>query len=114
MTEHQIQKSIVAYLDQVLPSTIRVVAVSNNPRSRITGAMEKARGMKRGFPDLILTGAFHGLLEVKKEGSYLRPEQREWKDWLSSQQVPVAVVRSIEDVRETLAAWGVNVREAAQ
>ena len=113
MTEHQIQKSIVAYLDQVLPSTIRVVAVSNNPRSAITGAMEKARGLRKGFPDLILTGAFHGLLEVKKEGSYLRPEQREWKDWLASQQVPVAVVRSIEDVRETLAAWGVNVREAA-
>ena len=113
MTEHAIQVSIVNYLDTVLPPSIRVVAVSNNPRSAITGAKEKARGMKKGFPDLLLTGAFHGLLEVKKEGSYLRPEQREWKDWLASQQVPVAVVRSIEDVRETLAAWGVNVREAA-
>lgn len=113
MKEHSIQVAIVGYLDRVLPASIRVVAVSNNPRSRITGALEKARGMRKGFPDLLLTGAFHGLLEVKREGEYLRPEQREWKDWLASQQVPIAVVRSIDDVRETLAAWGVNVREAA-
>lgn len=112
MSEHEIQCAIVQYLERVLPTTIRVVAVSNNPRNAITGFKEKRRGMKRGFPDLILTGAFHGLLEVKKEGGRLKIEQREWADWLSSQQVPIAVVRSIDDVRETLAAWGVNVKEA--
>jgi hypothetical protein len=111
--EHQIQVSIIAYLDRALPRTIRAVAVSNNPRSAITGALEKARGMRKGFPDILLTGAFHGLLEVKQEGSYLRPEQKEWRDFLAAQQVPIAVVRSIDDVRETLSAWGVNLREAA-
>lgn len=113
MSEHAIQVSIINYLDRVLPPSIRAVGVSNNPRSAITGAKEKARGMRRGFPDILLTGSFHGLLEVKKEGSYLRPEQREWKDWLASQQVPVACVRSIADVRETLAGWGVRTKEAA-
>jgi hypothetical protein len=113
MSEHQIQSAIISYLDRVLPSTIRAVGVSNNPRSAITGAKEKARGMRKGFPDILLTGAFHGLLEVKKEGSYLRPEQREWRDFLASQQVPVAVVRSIEDVRETLSGWGIRTKEAA-
>lgn len=111
--EHQIQVAIIAYLDRVLPRTVRAVAVSNNPRSAITGALEKARGMRKGFPDILLTGSFHGLLEVKQEGSYLRPEQKEWRDFLAAQQVPVAVVRSIDDVRETLSAWGVHLREAA-
>jgi hypothetical protein len=107
MTEHAIQSAIVQYLDVVLPVSIRCVAVSNNPRSKATGAREKARGMRKGFPDLLLTGAFHGLLEVKREGSYLRPEQKAWRDWASEQHVPYAVVRSIDDVRETLTAWGV-------
>lgn len=111
--EHKIQVAIIRYLDTVLPTTIKAVAVSNNPRSKITGAMEKARGMRKGFPDILLTGAFHGLLEVKREGSYLRPEQRNWRDWCVEQQVPYAVVRSVDDVRETLEAWGIHTRGAA-
>jgi hypothetical protein len=107
MTEHSIQASIVKFLDHALPKSIRCVAVSNNPRSKVAGGREKARGMRKGFPDLLLTGAFHGLLEVKREGSYLRPEQKEWRDWAASQGVPFAVVRSIDDVQETLTAWGV-------
>lgn len=110
--EHQIQVSIIQYLDKALPSTIRAVAVSNNPRSAIAGAREKARGMRKGFPDILLTGAFHGLLEVKAEGGKLKPEQKEWRDWASSQQIPYAVVRSIDDVRETLASWQLNTRAA--
>jgi hypothetical protein len=113
MSEHEIQVSIVRYLDQVLPPTVRAVGVSNNPRSAAAGAREKARGMRKGFPDILLTGSFHGLLEVKSEGGKLKPEQREWRDWASAQQIPYAVVRSIDDVRETLASWRLNTREAA-
>ena len=113
MTEHTVQASIIAYLDTVLPSSIRAVGVSNNPRSRIAGAMEKARGMRKGFPDILLTGVFHGLLEVKKEGGKLKTEQKEWRDFCAANLVPYAVVRSIDDVRETLAHWGIFTREAA-
>ena len=113
MSEHAIQVAIIQYLDTVLPSSIRAVGVSNNPRSAITGAREKARGMRRGFPDILLTGAFHGLLEVKDEGKYLKPEQKAWRDWAAEQQIPYAVVRSVDDVAETLASWGVATRRAA-
>jgi len=112
-SEHEVQASIIAYLDSVLPTSIRAVGVSNNPRSAIAGAKEKARGMRKGFPDILLTGAFHGLLEVKKEGSYLKPEQKEWRDWCAYNLVPFAVVRSIDDVRETLASWGIKTREVS-
>jgi hypothetical protein len=105
--EHAIQAEIITYLDRALPGTIRAVAVSNNPRSKIAGGKEKARGMRKGFPDLFLTGAFHGMIEVKREGSYLRPEQKQWRDWCAENQVPYAVCRSIDDVRETLIGWGV-------
>lgn len=110
MSEHAIQVSIIQYLDTVLPKSIRAVGVSNNPRSKVAGAREKARGMRKGFPDILLTGAFHGLLEVKDEGQYLKPEQRAWRDWAAEQQVPYSVVRSVEDVAETLGAWGIKTR----
>src|SRR5690554_3215893 len=93
-SEHHVQVSIVEYLDKALPATVRAVGVSNNPRSKIAKAMEKARGMRKGFPDILLTGAVHGFMEVKKEGGRLAPEQREWRDWCAVHQVPYAVVRS--------------------
>jgi len=113
VTEHEIQASIITHLDRVLPKSIRAVGVSNNPRSAIAGAKEKARGMRKGFPDILLTGAFHGLLEVKKEGGRLKPEQKEWRDWCAENLVPYAIVRSIDDVRETLASWGIKTREVS-
>lgn len=106
MSEHLIQKAIVDYLELALPSSVRVVAVANKPRSAMQGRMEKQRGAKKGFPDLLLTGRFHGLIEVKKEGGYLAPEQKAWRDWCAEQQVPYAVVRSVYDVKETLVGWG--------
>lgn len=112
MSEHLIQKAIVDYLEKVLPPTVRVVAVSNKPRSAMQGMLEKQRGAKKGFPDLLLTGAFHGLMEVKKEGGYLAAEQKAWRDWCAEQQVPYAVVRSVCDVKETLSDWGLLRRAA--
>jgi hypothetical protein len=111
VSEHDIQVSIIAYLDRVLPASIRAVGVSNNPRSKIAGAKEKARGMRKGFPDILLTGVFHGLMEVKDEGEYLKPHQKEWRDFCTANLVPHAVVRSIDDVRETLALWGIFTKE---
>lgn len=110
-SEHQIQSAIVAYLDAVLPPGVRVVGVSNNPRSRVMGGREKARGMRRGFPDLMLTGRYHALLEVKRKGGTLRREQTEWRDWAVDNGVAYAVVRSIEDVRAALASWRIVTRE---
>lgn len=113
--EHKIQASIVAYLDRVLPPYVRAVAVSNKPRSAIQGAMEKARGARKGFPDLLLIReqGLCGAIEVKAEGGKLSPEQKEWRDWFARNAVPYAVVRSIDDVQQTLAEWQVKTKAAA-
>jgi VRR-NUC domain len=111
-TEHQLQSAIVAYLDLVLPPDIRVVGVSNNPRSKATGGKEKARGLKKGLPDLILVGRISGFLEVKRRGAKLTPDQVEWERWcLMTGRVPHAVVRSLEDARDVVQSWGVILKE---
>jgi hypothetical protein len=109
--EHQIQTAIISYLDIALPGTIRAVGVSNNPRSKIAGAHEKARGMRKGFPDILLLGSdidvpVIGLIEVKREDGRLTKEQREWQSWCHSSGVPHAVCRSIDDAKDALQEWG--------
>ena len=111
MSEHQLQKSIVQYLNLVLPPDQRIVAVANNPRSRISGAFEKARGMRAGVPDLFLTGRVHGLIEVKSEQGRLSLPQQEWMYWCQTAKVNYALVRSPEDVIAALKRWGVKTRD---
>lgn len=116
MTEHQIQASISTYLDIVLPPSIRMVSIPNNPRSRVSGAMEKARGSKKGFPDfMLINGVQQGAIaafEVKTAKGRLSPEQREWQQWCNDNRIPHFVVRSIDDVREALVQLGIPTREA--
>ena len=111
MSEHALQKAIVQYLNLVLPADQRIVAVANNPRSRVSGAFEKARGMRVGVPDLFLTGRVHGLIEVKTDSGKLSLPQQEWMYWCQSSHVNYALVRSIDDVREALIRWGVTTRD---
>jgi len=112
MSEAAIQKSIVAYLESVLPYPSLVVHVANNPRSKVAGAMQKAMGAKKGFPDLLV---FHPkttvAIEVKKEGQYTRPEQRAILSQLNDCGIHTAVCRSIEDARETMERAGIQIRE---
>lgn len=108
--EHQIQAAIIKYLDFALPGTVRAVGVSNNPRSKVAGGLEKARGMRKGFPDILLIGfdmgePFAGLIEVKTESGKLSSEQREWRDWCKDTGVFHAVCRSVDDAKETLEEW---------
>jgi len=113
MTEHTTQTAIVKYLDTVLPNSCRVVAVSNNPRNATTGRREKARGMRKGFPDLILISKNGtAFMEVKTDKGRLRKEQVEWAEWLSIWGHEYAVVRSIDDVKACLAAWNIKTRAA--
>jgi hypothetical protein len=112
--EHAIQVSIIQFLDRTLPSFVRAVAVSNKPRSRIQGYLEKQRGARTGFPDIIILreGGISGLIEVKKEGGRLSQEQIEWRDWCGGNAIPYAVVRSVEDVQQTLKEWCILTGEA--
>jgi hypothetical protein len=68
----------------------------------------KLDGFRVGFPDLIVygKGGRIGHIEVKCEGSYQKPDQRDCQKWLESIDHNYAVCRSQEDVDETLGRWG--------
>ena len=58
---------------------------------KITAALLKQEGVRRGVPDLVLpckdvTGRYPGLwIELKYGRNKLSPEQQEWLTWLAAQ-----------------------------
>lgn len=110
--ETRLQREIRKYLAL---HGLRSVACSNgavlagDARSRaIQMNTLKSAGLTPGYPDLIVYGpdGFIGHIEVKLEGEKLEPKQVEVHAWLTEWGQSVAVCRSLEDVRDTLAEWG--------
>ena len=113
--ETPIQRAIVAYLHSVMPDAL----VHHSPgESHLSGkkamlatVRKKANCMVPGWPDLVvLPYANVGALffDVKAEGNYATPTQKAIHAHLERLGYRVAVVRSIDDVRECLQNWGVG------
>lgn len=113
-SEYAIQLAIRSWLSAHRIDTVHVpngMAVAGNSRQRSAHiAKMKRAGMLSGFPDLILfprhlPGSI-AFFEVKAEGGRTTPAQEACIVWLESLSHKVAVVRSIEDARCALEAWG--------
>lgn len=112
MAEKHVQSSVRNYLaargiEAVAVPNGSVLAGDAKARGMQMNALKRA-GLKVGFPDLILfskTGNI-GFVEIKDEGAkFNNDNQIACRDWLVSLGHPHAVVRSIEDMTETLAEW---------
>lgn len=68
----------------------------------------KRQGLKVGFPDLVAIMPLGrvAFIEVKCEGEKLTDNQVACHEWLLAIGHKVAVCRSLADVRDTLAEWG--------
>lgn len=110
--EATLQRTIKRFLET---HGYRAVACSNGavlaggPKQRaIQMNTLKSMGLLPGFPDLIVYGPEGriGHLEVKLEGEKADKRQVECHEWMNDWGHKVAVVRSLEDVAETLLGWG--------
>jgi len=116
--EAPIQRAIVTYLRAVLPPD-NIVHHSANEGVRggrsgvLDGMRKRDMGQTAGFPDLVvLTHRGALFLEVKAEGGRVSPAQHEVHDRLRAMGYRVAVVRSVDDVRETLREWSFPTADA--
>ena len=115
--ESTIHLDILRYLRTVLPRAV----IHHSPNEfgmagdGIARQMAKARhmGTVKGWPDLeVLLNGGVMFFEVKAPGGRLTQEQRQVGDELLEAGFYWAVVRSIDDVREMLASWGVRTIES--
>jgi len=120
--EGPIQEAIVSYLRLIFPEPQIVHHARNEVNKRgkhIAMELSKAkrRGAVKGFPDIVVLpfstlGAM--FFEVKAEGRYANPSQRDIHDRLRALGYRIAVVRSIDDVREVLTEWGIPSHDVSQ
>lgn len=117
--EAPIHRAIVQWLRLVLPdavtATVKNEINKGGHQFMIEQARAKASGVITGFPDVIcLPGVEYPtmLFEIKADGNYATAAQKAVHANLTALGYRVAVVRSIDDVRERLCEWGVPIREA--
>lgn len=116
MSEAELHRAVATYLQAVLdPRQVWWSTFPSGGGGMIRGALLKSMGLKAGVPDIIVipAGKPAHWIELKAEGKYLEPHQRELHAILGSLECRVSVCRSIDDVRETFAEWGIPTREAA-
>lgn len=116
--EDDIQRAVLAYLRAVLPSGSLVFHPANENRRRGTEGkhdrmISAGKGVMPGVPDLIclLDGGVTLFFEVKAPKGAVSDAQRDFLGRVRAMGFRNAVVRSVDDTRDALAAWGVRTRE---
>jgi hypothetical protein len=112
MTERQIQRDIRKWLaaNNILAWAVpngAHIAGGEQERIRKVSAM-KADGLMPGVPDLTIitkTGKV-GFLEVKTPTGKVSNDQKHVHRVLRDRSAPVAIVRSVDDTKQTLLEWG--------
>ena len=110
--EDRIQISILEYLEAVAPGLLVFSVPNEGKRSFSVARRHKLLGMVAGVPDLVLVHEGRALFfEVKSPAGRLRPAQKLFLETAAKAGAKTAVVRSIDDVRAALKAWGIPTRE---
>lgn len=117
--EELLQRSICDYVAWTVPGATIAAIPNAAPRTRTGRASNFVPGLRKGAFDLFLIlppreGELNGrvaFIEVKAPSGELSPEQEAFQDVLRKARLPHCVARSIEDLREALAIWGVVCRD---
>lgn len=112
--EASIQASVIQYIRTCAHDTLVFAIANGGLRTKAEAARLKWTGVLAGIPDLcgITPEGRVFFLEVKPPEGRLSRDQHIILTWLTDHGVWCAVVRSIDDVREAFARWGILTRES--
>lgn len=112
ISENKLQNDVVKRLRPLEDALgFRVVAIPNGGKRRAReGRQLKNRGLRAGFPDLlIISSSDQILIELKTSKGSLSAEQVEWHAWLKDVLFPVHVCTSVASVLTVLRGHGLKV-----
>lgn len=111
--EDRLQVGVLEYLELVLPHALLFHVPNGGRRSLTEGRKFKLLGVRAGVPDLVLVhdGKTY-FFELKAPKGRVSPEQHRFGEDARIAGAGWAVVRSLDDVRNALSAWGIATREA--
>lgn len=107
--EDDLQRAIVQLLMFGAAPGVYFAAIPNGGfRRHLEAAIMTGLGVRKGIADLLVIGpgARVHFIEVKAPNGRLSSEQREFADWCTANQVPHAVVASIDSAIDVLGRWG--------
>lgn len=112
--EDRLQLAVLDYIEVVLPHALIFHVPNGGRRSLTEGRKFKMLGVRAGTPDLVLVqdGRTY-FFELKSPTGRLSPEQHRFGEDARIAGAGWAVIRSVDDVRNALKAWGIQTREAA-
>ena len=111
--EAVIQASIFEYIRTCAPQVLVCHIPNGGWRYKRESARLKWQGVVAGIPDLLIVGpnGIAHFIEVKTKSGTLSKEQRAIFERMFDLSCPHTVARSIDDVRDALAVWGIETRE---
>lgn len=113
-TEHQEQTALfewAEWMEKIMPELALMFAIPNGGhRSKQTGALLKAEGVKAGVPDICLPvprGDKHGMyIEMKRrKGSSVSADQLKWLEALMREGYECHVCRGCEEAKRVILAY---------
>ena len=109
--EQQLQQAVARFLALALPEGSFFTAFPAGGGGRLRGAFLRSMGLRAGVPDLMIIwqGHYHGI-ELKAEGGRATNIQKLCAATIEYAGGRVAVCRSLQDVQETLAEWGIPLK----
>lgn len=115
--EQILQQQVAQYLAVALGPRTFYTAILGNARNATHGGIMKSMGLIAGVPDLIVwwhtSGSYPRCvgIELKSGSGRISIAQRETHKRMADAGVPVAIARSMDDVRVILLAAGCPLRE---
>ena len=110
--EDDLHMSVARFLDLALPLDSAWTTVEHGgKRGKREAARLKAKGVKAGWPDILIIYRQRALtIELKALGGRLSNNQKLRHPMILRAGAPVAVCSRIEEVEGTLRGWGLPLR----
>jgi hypothetical protein len=112
--EYDLQCAVVAYVNRVWPENMMYHPANGEHRNKATAARLKRSGVRRGVPDLCVPygGGRHFYMELKSPKGRVSKAQHAYIEQLRRWGHTVAIIRSIDDVRNSFRALGIITKES--
>jgi len=113
MSEADLHLQVAKFLMLALPAAVPWSTFPAGGGGKARGGQLKARGLRSGWPDIILVHPLDGRLcgiELKTEAGRVSAEQKAAHTLLVNAGALIAVCRSMPAVEGTLIGWGFPLR----
>jgi hypothetical protein len=111
MTEAALHRQVAKFLDAALCPEVFWTTIDHAGGGKVLGAQRKARGARKGIPDVLLVHQSKAFwIELKTAKGRVSEAQKEVGGHLVIAGCPVTVARSLEEVQSAVLKWDLPLR----